>query len=450
LARERFIRETRLVSTLQHFHICILKTSTMNPKRTGQLLQFFLLAGFIYLLSSCACDNEPLISSFAFNDLTPAALGEISQSTFSIKVKVPVSTDVTHLSPTITVDNPECHTVSPPSNTSQDFSDPVMYEVTNESGDMNRYEVTVTFDETIQTLEIAWEERTLLPVPTGWMPAVELDNKIYVIGGILDGPQLTNHMYVYDPATDTWDNTRASLSLARFAHSAEVVNGKIYVLGGAPGAADALADIQVYDPQKDAWQSEGNMPFGRAAFGSCVLDGKIYVVGGELEEPTQNVISDVSVYDPSTGIWTALAPLSTPRCYLTAEVVNGKIYAAGGTPETPWDGSNVMEEYDPVTNTWTEKTDMLAGRWALGSCMINEMIFYMGGTPTPMTPGSPTSQICDPSENKWYKGTNMTMNRLGAAVCSYQGQILVIGGSVSGVPWAINTNSVSLGTPEWE
>ena len=404
----------------------------------------------ILLLYSCKCNDDPLITSFVFSELSPSVAGDINNVDGSIRVKVPDNTDVTNLSPTIDVANPSCHTLSPPSNTPRDFSVPVIYEVTNEANDARQYEVSVEFENLVGEKEIAWETKAPLPAEVGWMPAVELDGKIYVIGGGLNETDVTDKMYVYDPATDTWDDTRASLPKGRFAHAAEAVNGKIYVMGGVTGAiSNALDDIQVYDPLTDTWQSAGSMPIRRAAFGSCVIDDQIYLVGGELEEPTTNVLDDVSVYDPATGSWTTLAPLLAPRCYLTAEAVNGKIYATGGTTEAPWQGLNTHEIYDPSSDTWIEAAPMTKGLWALGSCVINDMIIYVGGTPVPMTAGSADVWIFSVSEGKWYEGTKMDRLRLAAPMCAIEGKVYVIGGAVSAAPWATNTDDLTAGLPDF-
>jgi len=401
----------------------------------------------ILLFNSCRkCNDDPIITSFVFTELYPAATGDINQEDGTILVKVPEQTDVTNLSPAIDVGNPSCHALSPPSGTPQDFSQPVTYEVSNEVEDARQYEVSVIFDQPLETMDITWEMKAPLPAEVGWMPAVELDGKIYVIGGGLDETAVTDKMYVYDPVTDTWDDTKASIPQGRVAHRAEVVNGKIYVMGGAPGVpADALDDIQVYDPQTDTWQTAGSMPIRRAAFGSCVIDDKIYLIGGELEEYTKNVIDDVSVFDPATGNWTTLAPLPTARCYLTAEVVDGKIYAAGGTDESADLGLDIVEVYDPDTDTWEEGSKMLQSKWGHKSCVINDTIILAGGAPMFATPGTTTIQMFSGSENRWSLGTKMKFPRLAAPICIMDERVYVIGGCISGPPWGTNTNDLMVG-----
>src|SRR5688500_388536 len=48
-----------------------------------------------------------------------------------------------------------------------------------------------------------WSERTGMPTPRSEMPAVLLAGKIYVPGGLGDGPAAGESLEVYDPAADS-------------------------------------------------------------------------------------------------------------------------------------------------------------------------------------------------------------------------------------------------------
>ncbi|MFZ4561157.1 MAG: DUF4623 domain-containing protein [Saprospiraceae bacterium] len=91
-----------------------------------------------------SCKKEPVLSSEAsilsFSFANPSATGTISST--SIAVEVPFGTDVTKLSPTITVSDRA--TISPASGLTRDFSNPVTYIVTAEDGVSEKsYTVTV-------------------------------------------------------------------------------------------------------------------------------------------------------------------------------------------------------------------------------------------------------------------------------------------------------------------
>ena len=180
--------------------------------------------------------------------------------------------------------------------------------------------------------EITWNSIADLPSERGWLPptACVLNDKIYVIGGTGTN-EVSAGVEVYDPATDTWE-VKQSLNVARWGHSAEVVNGKIYVMGGcAEGIGPGLTSIEEYNPADNTWTEIGHMSFGRIGFGSCVIGSKIYVVGGCGEEPTINVYGDVDVYDVESKSWSRLQSMPEERAYLSVSTLNNKIYAIGGS-----------------------------------------------------------------------------------------------------------------------
>ena len=85
--------------------------------------------------NSTACD----ITAFAIDE----AAGVIDTEELTIAVEVPNGTDVTALTPTVTISSGA--TVSPASAAAADFTDPVEYTVTAEDGTTNKvYTVTVT------------------------------------------------------------------------------------------------------------------------------------------------------------------------------------------------------------------------------------------------------------------------------------------------------------------
>jgi hypothetical protein len=104
-----------------------------------------LLAVFALTIVSCGDDDPAPVPSSAkeilsFSFTSPPATGVIAGT--SITVAVPFGTDVSALTPTITVS--DLATVSPTSGTAQNFSNPVTYTVTAEDGTTQAYTVTVT------------------------------------------------------------------------------------------------------------------------------------------------------------------------------------------------------------------------------------------------------------------------------------------------------------------
>jgi N-acetylneuraminic acid mutarotase len=92
-----------------------------------------------------------------------------------------------------------------------------------------------------------------LPVATVGAAAAALNGKIYLLGGeqcpaapgIVPPPVVTNSVYVYDPATDTW-STAPSMPTARAGLGAVVSNGKIFAIGSGGGTSDTV--VEQYAP----------------------------------------------------------------------------------------------------------------------------------------------------------------------------------------------------------
>ena len=83
----------------------------------------------------------------------------------------------------------------------------------------------------------AWTDRKSMPVPAHHIMVATLNDKIYVFGGFVRPPsfvawQPINRAFEYDPAADTWKEL-APMPTPRGAGQAVQVNGKIYVIGGA-------------------------------------------------------------------------------------------------------------------------------------------------------------------------------------------------------------------------
>lgn len=95
---------------------------------------------YVVTVTVAPASSEKAITAFSFTN--PQANGVINETNKTIAVNVPFGTDVTSLTPTITVSG--FATVSPNSGVAQDFTSPVTYTVTAQDGTNQPYVVTVT------------------------------------------------------------------------------------------------------------------------------------------------------------------------------------------------------------------------------------------------------------------------------------------------------------------
>jgi len=282
-----------------------------------------------------------------------------------------------------------------------------------------------------------WAEKSPMPTPRGYLSAVELDGKIYVIGGVTSSSYTTvNINEMYDPVSDTW-TTKAPMPTSRSLVSLAAVNGKIYAIGGSKNAF-IYTKNEEYDPVTDTWTTKASMPSARCGAGVAVVNNKIYVIGGHPGYGHTNVNQE---YDPATNSWATKTPMPTSRAYLGATVIDNKIYAVGGIsgPIPGWYNVSTNEEYDPATNTWTSKTSMSTSRHQVSVTAVNGKIYVIGGWTGSLGSVLNINEEYDPNDDSWTTVTPMPTARLATGAVA-NGKIYLIGGFCPSAQYGTDVN----------
>ncbi|TFH46763.1 MAG: T9SS C-terminal target domain-containing protein [ANME-2 cluster archaeon] len=178
-----------------------------------------------------------------------------------------------------------------------------------------------------------WEPKTPMPDERSGLSSCVVKGKIYIIGGWNFYPD-SNEIYhipdvwEYDPATDTWDTTRASMEIPREYLTANVVDEKIYVFGGWDETI-AYKTVEMYDPAIDKWKTMNDLPEERVYLKSCAVNNLIYIFGGTTlySIPPK---TDTWEYNPVTDSYKAVASMPMGLMHGSASELNGKIYTIGG------------------------------------------------------------------------------------------------------------------------
>jgi N-acetylneuraminic acid mutarotase len=160
--------------------------------------------------------------------------------------------------------------------------------------------------------------------------------KIYVAGGSVShvNPPRTE-LFVYDPATDTWDTSQPPMPVGKTHAAAAVINDVLYVAAGRKYTEQFtdptgwLKSVHAYDPKTRQWTQKKDAPTARAGCVGAALKGLFIVAGGE-GLPT-GPFPQVEAYNPDTDEWTTLAPMKHPRNGQAQGVIDDKLYTAGGT-----------------------------------------------------------------------------------------------------------------------
>jgi N-acetylneuraminic acid mutarotase len=248
-----------------------------------------------------------------------------------------------------------------------------------------------------------------MPTARAQLGVAVVNGKIYAIGGenttATGSPNVLNVNEEYDPATNTW-TTKEPMPTARHSFGIAVYQNKIYCIGGSVNGP-YLAVNEVYDPATDSWKTKTSMPRARAALSANTVNGKIYLMGGEPANTTNEA------YDPATDSWTTKAQIPTSAVYSQSAVVENKIHLVGGLSSR---SSNQI--YDPETDTWTSGALVPSGvaeGAAAATSGVNApvRIYVVGGETTyisnDVTYGNVTdlNQVYNPESNTWSMGAHL-------------------------------------------
>jgi len=224
----------------------------------------------------------------------------------------------------------------------------------------------------------SWSKGTAPPA-NQYGPAVALNGKIYIVGGV-NGPKITGNCAVYDPSSDSWGNC-AALPSPRGAGAAAVLNGKIHLVGGRGYQGATLVDLNdhlVYDPAADSWHSSTPMPTARDGL-SLVADpssGRLFAIGG-FNSQTRNPSGKTEIYNSAAKSWTEGARVPTPRFSAGAALLGGQIWFMGGSTTRAM--YSAVEAYNIAGNSWATLGGLPAARPLESAVVVNGTIYATGG-----------------------------------------------------------------------
>jgi kelch-like protein 18 len=153
-------------------------------------------------------------------------------------------------------------------------------------------------------------------------------------------------MFVYDPATDTWDQTHPYLPHGREHLAAVAAEGKLYVIGGRINQDTNLPIVEIYEPQTRTWTSGPDMPVAVSGITGVYLDGRIHITGGE-DLFAGRTFNQHQVLDLQTLTWELWPELPSARHGLTSQVVNGQWIVIGGAPAANMSMSGQVDIFTP-------------------------------------------------------------------------------------------------------
>jgi len=229
----------------------------------------------------------------------------------------------------------------------------------------------------------AWATRASMPFPTQALDsAVAVGGKLFVAGGYTMSERFVARLQVYDAASNSW-SIKASMPTARGWASCVELNGRVFVLGGVTvvGGSDVATDVvESYDPATDTWRAEPSLPSARHGTAAAVVDGVLYAAGGYSGSAT---LTTTDAFTPASGAWTMVAPLpGLPRASLAAIGVGNTLFVCGGGTHSGGVFDNVPDLYafDTGAGTWTQKASAPRKRTSFGMCAVNGVLYAVGNS----------------------------------------------------------------------
>lgn len=292
---------------------------------------------------------------------------------------------------------------------------------------------TIIFLSPSSFAQLEWESRASLPNHAR-INAVseEIKGKIYVAIGTLplDMTSLSDELWAYDIATNTWEQKKDFPGGGRTAATSFTINNKLYITCGSSypsGTGNVKNDLYEYDPASNTWTKKADFP-GAARYmaRAFVIGDTAYVVGGSCGAKSC-YYQDMYMYVQSNNTWTKRADYPGGKIVdLTTFTLDGYGYA-GLFIDNYGNMSNSFYKYNPKTDSWSSIAKLPgSSRWLARSFSLNGDIYVgCGRSKASLVYGYNDFYRYDALGNKW---TNVTSNK------DFRGRanpiILTIGDSV--------------------
>ena len=236
-----------------------------------------------------------------------------------------------------------------------------------------------------------WQQLAPTPVEMHHFQALAFNGKIYVIGALTGGyPGETPlpNVYIFDPATNTWEKG-AEIPATRRRGSAGIVadKGKIYIVCGIQDGhrGDFVPWVDEWNPRTNQWRQLPDAPRPRDHFHAALHAGKIYAAGGRTTSQRTNhvfdlTIPEIDVYDLAKQRWATLpTKLPTQRGGSTTFVHRNRLIVAGGESGASDLAHPEVEALNLKTLTWDSLSPLGRGRHGTQAILFKGAVYMAAG-----------------------------------------------------------------------
>lgn len=183
-----------------------------------------------------------------------------------------------------------------------------------------------------------WVSLPDLPEARHHPAAAGLEDGTFVVSGgarSATDEEPTDDVWALTPDGDDWESIEG-LPEPRWGHRLVELEGRLYAVGGHGGATTFVWDRQ------EGWSSAAPLPEVRDHLGAVVVDGEIWVVAGRDDEV---FTSRVDIYDPDEDRWRDGPALPEPTSAAAVGVVDGRLVVVSGEEADGLTGGIVREAW---------------------------------------------------------------------------------------------------------
>lgn len=236
-----------------------------------------------------------------------------------------------------------------------------------------------------------WTEGAKPPIELHHFQPIVYDGKIYVIGALTGGYPAetpTAKMYIYDPATDSWEIGPEIPKERRRGSTGNVLIGdKVLIACGIKNGhiGNHKQWLDSYNFKTGAWTVLPDAPRTRDHFQAVLANDNMYVLAGRNSSAPENTFSqtieEIDVYNITTQSWTTLENnLPTERAGNMAVLFGKDILVIGGESDTQVAAHSEVEGLNIMTGTWKVYPSLKRGRHGSGIAVYEGKLYTVSGS----------------------------------------------------------------------
>ena len=246
------------------------------------------------------------------------------------------------------------------------------------------YTAPINTDGTLGT----WTTATALPATVYGSQAIVTKNRVYLLGGVINGAT-SSTVYTAPINTDgtlgTWTTATALPGTVTYSQ-AIVTKNRVYLLGGYINGAFSstvyTAPINA-DGTLDTWTTATALPGTVSHSQAIVTKNRVYLLGGYINGAFSSTVYTAPINtDGTLGIWTTATALPGTVAYSQAIVTKNRVYLLGGYINGGAYSSTVYTApilADGTLGTWTTATSLPRTVGHSQAIVTKDRVYLLGG-----------------------------------------------------------------------